>query len=688
MSLPSLYALLIGINKYPSLGNDEGGANQLRGAVNDAQNLDTFLREHIGVPASNIAMLIDHEATHRDILDTFNSHLLRNPRIRNGDPILFYFAGRGSRSHGGNGGEGSDQRWRDTICPYDRGVGDIGDIGLDELSVHLAGLASAKGGNITVILDCCHSIPDGEKLEPVESLLPRYAPPLSYDSSALSLALGSDAYLPTQTPFVILTACHPLESAYELDEQGFFTASLIQVLKNTTIPRTTYSRLLSKLPLNQAVLGEHRFVQTPGCTGQRKDAVLFGGKALGIDRLLFPTAFDKDGQMRVEAGEMHGLRPGTQLAIYCGDSYHLQPPYDSESSSDCLGSVITVQVNAVWSYVEPLEDYIKLPSTGRPYAMITRFSELSPPFSVSIRRSDFGQSHWERSYVLEKQIQHAQGYLDAGCPIIELTSEEDSTLVLSIDDNGNNLVLDRRDPLISSRCPRLMKPRSRYGSDFDTLALAARFDMHLYHENPTHPYKDQIKIRLCQDGDERCVNHIQEDGRVDLWHDESGDTRFILQLSLSDQCRDGSADSIGESVWCSAFYFDPSDYSITQLYIPTLFSHPSSRQRNPDPEDNSTRKETYSQKNGDEWSSMGVSSSNSDCLAFFCGDGESEDTGFIKIYFSSQYANLGLIEQGQGDGMRERTGYRGTLKFWDLADAESGGRWDTVTLVVHVSRHS
>ncbi|CCO33649.1 hypothetical protein BN14_07734 [Rhizoctonia solani AG-1 IB] len=87
-SFGGLYALIIGINSYPSL-------NPLKGAVSDADDMANFLMADLGISPGRIVNLRNQEATRKRIIEELQD-LWKNPRISPGAPILIYYAGHGS----------------------------------------------------------------------------------------------------------------------------------------------------------------------------------------------------------------------------------------------------------------------------------------------------------------------------------------------------------------------------------------------------------------------------------------------------------------------------------------------------------------------------------------------------------------------------------------------------------------
>jgi len=133
----------------------------LKGAIADAQAMKAFFTSKLSVQDRHIRTLFGPEATHDNILDSFRTHLISNPDIRDGDPIVFYFAGHGTRCDAPDEWTTVDKKC-EAICPWDvsqteEGNNTVYPIMDRTLWALLHGLAQEKGNNITVILDCCHS---------------------------------------------------------------------------------------------------------------------------------------------------------------------------------------------------------------------------------------------------------------------------------------------------------------------------------------------------------------------------------------------------------------------------------------------------------------------------------------------------------------------------------------------------
>ena len=144
---PHLFALIIGINKYESPNIPD-----LVGAVPDADAVRDYLQKHLGVPSSQIRNLRDSRATRVAIMEEIKAFSYNN-KIKEGDPILIYYAGHGGSADTPKGWEAGSTGKIELLIPYDHsspledgnprhGIPDR------TLGALLSHLANKKGDNI------------------------------------------------------------------------------------------------------------------------------------------------------------------------------------------------------------------------------------------------------------------------------------------------------------------------------------------------------------------------------------------------------------------------------------------------------------------------------------------------------------------------------------------------------------
>jgi hypothetical protein len=141
---PTKKALLVGLNKYHPMLNAD-----LRGCVNDVENMRDLLMNKFGFEPENIRVIIDDRATRQAIIDRLR--WLINGSIA-GDELVFHFSGHGSQVRDRNGDELND-RLDEILCPYDLDWSNP--LTDDILAAMLKKLP--KGVFFTMICDSCHS---------------------------------------------------------------------------------------------------------------------------------------------------------------------------------------------------------------------------------------------------------------------------------------------------------------------------------------------------------------------------------------------------------------------------------------------------------------------------------------------------------------------------------------------------
>lgn len=87
---PRLFALIVGVN-------DDIHYEKLAGAVPDAQAFSEYLTTSLNIPETRIKMLIDQEATRKEIIENL-INLSSLDTIAAGDPIVIFYAGHGGEA--------------------------------------------------------------------------------------------------------------------------------------------------------------------------------------------------------------------------------------------------------------------------------------------------------------------------------------------------------------------------------------------------------------------------------------------------------------------------------------------------------------------------------------------------------------------------------------------------------------
>jgi hypothetical protein len=155
-------AVLIGINKYQVPGSD------LRGCVNDVNNLQKVLTRYYGFAGKDITVLTDLKAT-KKAMEAAIQKLVTG--AKKGDVLLLHYSGHGSNVPDDDGDE-ADKR-DEILCPTDLDWKDpLRDDWLRKTFDKLK-----AGVSLTVIMDCCHSGTNTRAILPPDApIKERYLP--------------------------------------------------------------------------------------------------------------------------------------------------------------------------------------------------------------------------------------------------------------------------------------------------------------------------------------------------------------------------------------------------------------------------------------------------------------------------------------------------------------------------------
>ncbi|KAK7692335.1 hypothetical protein QCA50_003960 [Cerrena zonata] len=377
-----LFAVIVGIDKYKS-----GNIWDLETCVNDAQSVKRWLTHDLHVPRDQICLLTDKQATQRSIEDNFMKHLVNNPTIERGDSILFYFAGHGSSSRAPKGWFGHNSKTVEVLCPYDHDTkGPSGRVpGLSDRSLHamMKDLSSAKGDNITLILDCSFQSPTS-RVALRERRHCRWTPttkatPDDLDAALWRSALGYSSKSPCRgfsgiacETHIVLTACRSGEGANESKAGGKFTQALLATKNAKPIHHMTYNDFMHHIE-NRLEEDQH-----PMCVGLRKHRTIFNGVPFMCDARYVPVTIYDEEKFRVDAGAIHGITEGTEFSFH---KHNRQG-----SLNPVLATFSAAEVHPTWCLVRNRSTPKTTIDNG--WARITRWNNRTP-FRVHIRRSIF-----------------------------------------------------------------------------------------------------------------------------------------------------------------------------------------------------------------------------------------------------------------------------------------------------------
>jgi hypothetical protein len=234
----------------------------LTGCVADADDIYDFLVKTMGVSPSDIINLRNEQATRAKIKSSLQA-LAKNERIRNGDSIVIYFAGHGSTAKAPSGWS-TDESSIQMFLPHDfdytstendaQGFFDL------TFAALLSEIAKAKGDNITVIMDSCHS---GSSTRSDDSdvrvrgfdLPSGYIPQPLVDEDILveghrGMVTAPGSEKTGLASHVLLAACSANGTARETGDRGIFTQALMSLLRDpaTHVHNVTYLDIVDRLP--------------------------------------------------------------------------------------------------------------------------------------------------------------------------------------------------------------------------------------------------------------------------------------------------------------------------------------------------------------------------------------------------------------------------------------------------------
>ena len=248
-----VYALLVGINKYPK------PISRLRGCLNDVAAVKDYL-ENLEEISLKTHVLADEKATKLAIVEGFEQFL---SQAQKDEVALFYFSGHGTREKAAELFWKSDPDQKlQCLIPYD-GVVNAADgnqynlLANKELR-YLINQLSKSGAHVLTIFDSCHS--GGASRDLGSARARQYLPGSSdkasfpmrkwedfiFSSSIDEKAVADqpyDEWLP-EGAHIHLAAALPHEQAYEIKGQGIFTRKLLELLKYTGA-KLTYTDLQS-----------------------------------------------------------------------------------------------------------------------------------------------------------------------------------------------------------------------------------------------------------------------------------------------------------------------------------------------------------------------------------------------------------------------------------------------------------
>ncbi|XXH04016.1 hypothetical protein Hte_010426 [Hypoxylon texense] len=265
---PSKWAVLIGVNHY----SDSDPGMNLNGCCNDVIAIHTFLRDHLGVPSTNMRVLLGlgpaspisatelhdvprQDATRANVLAAIDQVAAQ---AKKGDYVHIHFSGHGDRQETQYCPDKKSKDAKDELlCLPD---GDITDV---EFGEKLDSMASPPNSLVVLAtLDCCFSGGATRRDHSIVRCRSNYVQqtgayhntePMTGEDRTVR---GPRTVIPVQSwlyrnrEYNAITACHPFEEAHENCPksgkwQGALTRTLMRCLDSLGSERvsTTYGLL-------------------------------------------------------------------------------------------------------------------------------------------------------------------------------------------------------------------------------------------------------------------------------------------------------------------------------------------------------------------------------------------------------------------------------------------------------------
>jgi|SRR5262245_48152001 len=267
-------ALLIGINRYQIPGAD------LRGCVNDVEDLRAALVEFHGFAKSDIDVLVDNKAT-KKAMEAGIRKLVKDSK--KGDIAVLHYSGHGSNVPDDNDDE-ADSR-DEILCPTNLDWDDP--LRDDWLRQTLDGLRA--GVSFTAIMDCCHSGTNTRAILPPDApVKERYLPsPWGLAAAESGRALPRKVtgelrkssrksrkakdIVNAELPEVLLTGCRDTQTSADAFINGRYNGALTYAIVETirrANGRLTYRELHDRA---SSVIKDKNFDQVPQLEGRVSD---------------------------------------------------------------------------------------------------------------------------------------------------------------------------------------------------------------------------------------------------------------------------------------------------------------------------------------------------------------------------------------------------------------------------------
>ncbi|PBK84519.1 hypothetical protein ARMGADRAFT_1018470 [Armillaria gallica] len=361
--LVDMYALIIGINDYSPVN----GVRRLHGAVPDSDEFEAFLRDILKIPSGNIKCLRNKQATRLAIIEAVTALKDEKLIVKDKTAVVIHYAGHGAKAT-------TPDAWKnwnapddlvELLCPFDTTI-EVQPSRLPSalnraipdrtISYLLWELEKAKGDNITLILDCCHSAGmnrgDLQVAQSPDTIVREFSGEIftisdhgcdeitSRVSGLNKEKLDKNGFcVASWGTHVLLAACSRNETTRESlkRRRGYLTMALLDALRTVPIGDLTYKSLMEtyiKMPKE----GDGA-IQTPHLDGKHVDRILFtryedlSARSMVLCDYLPPTPTEQQ-VLSLRAGSMHGVILDSTYGIWSSNSPGSAPLVTAVVSKD------------------------------------------------------------------------------------------------------------------------------------------------------------------------------------------------------------------------------------------------------------------------------------------------------------------------------------------------------------------
>ncbi|KAK7008274.1 Metacaspase-7 [Favolaschia claudopus] len=623
----TVFALIVGIDDY--IKSDE--LRPLDGAVNDAKEFRKYLEEVLHVPADNILSIENKDATRANIMSGFRTHFIENSRIPDGGEttMIFFFAGHGSRAGMTDNMKARDMKV-ETICPVDERTQDAAGQHIHSIPDYVLGwllreLSQKKGSNITVILDSCHSGGIARRGEGKSRAA-------ETDSSNIPADLDSDLWKGQSmdksfrmwesgaASHVLLAACQANEAACEFDDTygdkkpgGRFTKSLLENLPRGRLTHITYQELMDRLPAWPD--------QRPYCGGSQ------------IQRLVFNENYPNAGRWFVRLvpyiPTSHKAE-GSQPDVVMDPQEHPEPDAGADDIASLfkvdMGSVVGVVTETEFKAYDTHGTFLCVMVAHTVLAQHSILRQKDKPFIHIPNLSRAEVFDWKHDSMIlhvytPSDFPHTGALFSSTRTLtprfVQASSLADAQIALSVDRRSGEVVVEPLTRTMKKALQAVSFPMTPNPSHLlDAIDGVAHFNYFLDRVNTEDPVKG-VTLEMYRLEGEYPLR--RPDSRRNLVQGDAvccaaeADAKYGFKI----------CSNFPVALYAYVFYFDPETFTIQEWYSPDGRASPPLK-------DN-------------EFIPLGMSGH--DAFKFALEPGKATSSGFIKLFVTREFVDLGWIRQ-------------------------------------------